>query len=403
MERSNEGRTTESLALSREALALGERFDEPRVVSYALDSIGCSRIEQGEDGWTDLERAIQIARDADAEDEAGRGYTNLYQFAVGTLRGAAYEWCYDEAMRYCEEHDLGTYGFCLRGSRAEELLFRGEWDELVALTRGALGQIASPINRLHLMIPLAAVQARRGADDRWVLLDEIRRLADGSGEPGWRAMVSSTRLEAAWLDGRTSDLEAEALEALPVAEATGDASVIASMAVLLGRIGTLPAAELDRLRVAARPREEPIALALGGDHLAAAAAWAALGHPYEEAMALLDSGQEPALRRALALLGALGAEAPAAIVRRRLRELGARSIPRGVRASTQANPFGLTAREVEVLALVGAGLANLEISDRLVISERTVEHHVAAVLAKVGVRSRVAAAREATRLGIVTA
>jgi len=83
-----------------------------------------------------------------------------------------------------------------------------------------------------------------------------------------------------------------------------------------------------------------------------------------------------------------------------MRELGMTSIPRGPRAATRAAPAGLTAREQEVLALLSEGLADREISRRLFISERTVHHHVSAVLAKVGVSSRTAAAREAARLGI---
>jgi DNA-binding NarL/FixJ family response regulator len=76
------------------------------------------------------------------------------------------------------------------------------------------------------------------------------------------------------------------------------------------------------------------------------------------------------------------------------------SIPRGPRAATRAAPAGLTPREQQVLALLSQGLPDREISRRLFISERTVHHHVSAVLAKVGVSSRTAAAREAGRLGI---
>ena len=76
------------------------------------------------------------------------------------------------------------------------------------------------------------------------------------------------------------------------------------------------------------------------------------------------------------------------------------AISRGPRRVTRAAPAGLTAREQEVLALLADGLADREISQKLFISERTVHHHVSAVLSKIGVSSRTAAAREAARLGI---
>ena len=77
-----------------------------------------------------------------------------------------------------------------------------------------------------------------------------------------------------------------------------------------------------------------------------------------------------------------------------------KAIPRGPRSATQAAPAGLTVREQEVLALLSEGLPDREISRRLFISERTVHHHVSAVLSKIGVPSRTAAAREAARTGI---
>jgi DNA-binding NarL/FixJ family response regulator len=83
-----------------------------------------------------------------------------------------------------------------------------------------------------------------------------------------------------------------------------------------------------------------------------------------------------------------------------MKELGMTSIPRGPRAATRAAPAGLTTREQEVLALLSRGLSDKEISQRLFISERTVHHHVSAVLSKIGVTSRTAAAREAARMGI---
>jgi DNA-binding CsgD family transcriptional regulator len=76
-------------------------------------------------------------------------------------------------------------------------------------------------------------------------------------------------------------------------------------------------------------------------------------------------------------------------------------VPRGPRRATLENPAGLTKRELEVLVLVASGLRDSEIAGRLVLSERTVGHHVRAVLRKLGVRNRSQASAEAVRLGLV--
>jgi DNA-binding NarL/FixJ family response regulator len=83
-----------------------------------------------------------------------------------------------------------------------------------------------------------------------------------------------------------------------------------------------------------------------------------------------------------------------------LRERGARGVPRGMRPATKANPANLTPRELEVLLLVAQGLRNAEVAGRLVLSERTVDHHVSSILRKLGVRSRAEASVEAVRLGL---
>lgn len=139
---------------------------------------------------------------------------------------------------------------------------------------------------------------------------------------------------------------------------------------------------------------------LAGHWQAAADAWKQFGMPYERALAL-SLGPEEALREALPLLEALGAVPLASIVRRRLRELGARDIPRGPNAATARNPAGLTSREMEVLALLAEGRTNAQLARQLHLSPKTVDHHVSAILEKLDARTRAEAAVNAFKLGIV--
>jgi len=156
--------------------------------------------------------------------------------------------------------------------------------------------------------------------------------------------------------------------------------------------------------VAAASRDtdaNPFLLQIAGDWPGAARRWRELGYPYEAARALGETQDADDLRTALADLTRLGASPAAAFVRRRMREIGVRTLIRGPRASTRGNPAQLTEREMQVLTLVAGGLRNAEIAERLFISAKTVDHHVSAILAKLGTRSRGDAVRVAARLGAI--
>jgi DNA-binding CsgD family transcriptional regulator len=145
----------------------------------------------------------------------------------------------------------------------------------------------------------------------------------------------------------------------------------------------------------------PYAIQARGDWRGAADAWHRAGAPYHEAAALAESPYDADLLAALAILDGLGAAPLARLVRADLRARGVRSVPRGPSSPTRRNPLGLTERQIGVLELLAEGLTNAEIARRLVVSVRTVDSHVAAVLAKLGASSRQGAVDAAVELGVL--
>jgi DNA-binding CsgD family transcriptional regulator len=253
------------------------------------------------------------------------------------------------------------------------------------------GRLASPLPAMVALTVTGRLRARRGDPDPWSLLDEALELS----RPELQRLepIAVARAEAAWLAGSRERVREETDRIAALARERDARWVIGEVALWRRRAGIEEAAPDAELPA-------PFALELRGEHEAAAAAWGALGCPYEAALALAGAGDEALLRRALEGLQALGATAAAGVISRRLRERGVANVPRGPRPATRENPAQLTGRELEVLALVADGLRNREIAERLFLSPKTVAHHVSAILRKLGARSRGEAGAHAARLGL---
>jgi len=374
-------RGDEGLELARRGVELAREHGDESLWLRCRTTLGA--IERGDAGYAELARVIEDAQRRSLPDRAGAAYAMLVQRALSEGRRDLVERYLDEAFAYCSDHSLELFRLYLLSFRARFALDRCDWVAAAEAAEQVIGIERTSISpRITALVVLALVRARRGDPGAAPLLDEAWALARPTGEPGRVAPVAAARAECAWLLG---DLEA-------VDEATAEPL---EQALRLGALGNARELASRRALAGLTAGIEPD----GRD----ARAWLDAGCDYEAALCLLDSDGEDDLREALDIFVRLDARPAAAIAARRLRLGGARGIPRGPRRVTRGNPASLTERELEVLALVAQGLRNGEIAQRLVVSRRTVDHHVSAILRKLGVRTRAQAGAEATRRGYVEA
>jgi ATP/maltotriose-dependent transcriptional regulator MalT len=374
-----------AIVLARQAQELAERFGATDVLSGALNTEAAGAAGSGRE-WTPLmHRALKIALAGGHQDQAARAYANLAGISEGRLRFADAERYLAEGIEYCDEHDITAYATFLRGEQAHVFERTGRWDEAVALAHRVLAEVGpSPVNRQCALVRLGVVRARRGESGFWQCLEEAAATADAQGEPPYQVAARLALAEAQWLVGSSAQARREAESAVGPGAACTPAER-GAVAVWLRRTGSRQSVRGDIA--------EPYRHLVDGDAAGAAALWTGLGCPYDAGLALLDSGEEALLHQAYRTFSDLGATATAQLTRRALRRLGARSIPTGPRATTQAHPLGLTRRQHDVLGLIADGHTNAQIAERLFISAKTVDHHVSAILAKLQAPDRATAAR----------
>lgn len=386
-----------TLRWGNQAIALAGELSETETLVHALNNVGSARAYVGDDqGYEDLSRSLQLARDAGLLDHAGRALANLAFTTLLAMRLDEAGRRLSAAIDFAIEHDLDSRRRYLLATRAALHARQGEWDMAEEEIRTLLRQpMLSSVTRMMALTTLGQLYARRGHSESTETLNEALVLADRTGKLLRLAPVRAARAEAALLQGDTRRAREEADAVKDLIFSRGNAWDRGEFAWLLWQAG-------DR-DIPTDGLAAPYALQIAGDFVRAADLWRALGCPYEEACALDLSDDPIHVQGAIATLERLGAKPVLANAVQRLRALGVRDVPalrRGPRATTRAHPAGLTSREVEVLALVAAGLRNAEIAEKLYLTPKTVSHHLSAIYAKLGVETRTEAARAAAKLGI---
>jgi DNA-binding CsgD family transcriptional regulator len=349
------------------AIALAERLGHEEALVHALNNVGCAEMREGSpSGREKLERSLDLALASGLEEHVARAYCNLSALAVQRREDARA--VFADGLGYCTRLDLDSWRLYMVAWRAVAELQAGDYATAAESAAEVLDHPrTSAVARIPALVALGLVRGRRGDPGAYESLDAAFELARGTGELQRLGHVAAARAELAWLTREPERVLEETELAWELALRRREAWMAGELALWRRRGGADEAAPTF---VA-----EPYALELAGRADEAAARWLALGSPYEAALATGD----------LDALGPLGARAAILRLRRR-----------GPRAATRENPAGLTAREVQVLRLVAEGLTNAEIADRLVVSRRTVDHHVSAILFKLDVPSR---ARAVAKMG----
>lgn len=387
------GRFPDVVRHCERAIAAAEATGATDDLIAALTNVGTARHVLADPAWeADLRRAFQLAVDADLHDRAAHVVSNLANCLLAHFRLPEARRWFTEALGFCERRQIDAWIQPLVAGSARLELTVGDWDAARAAldTRrwgeGCWGSQAEA----QWVLALLALRTSGGAHGD---LAGALALADVSGTHWDRVDAAVLAAEAAWLgDGDPDDAAERLRQAAADPAVRHDPWASGRVQFWIRQLG-------GRLHGAPRAATPgglpgPFAHLATGDVVAERAAWAALGCPYEAALAAAHA-PDPDTVAIAAALRALGAEAARVAVQRdwRGRGIDVRS------AGEPRHPSGLTPRQLDVLALVARGRTNAEIGETLFISEKTAGHHVSAILTQLGARNRRAAAATAFEHG----
>jgi LuxR family transcriptional regulator, maltose regulon positive regulatory protein len=420
--------TAKARQLARQAIELGRSFEAPELEMLGLGLEGRALVSDGEleEGMRRLDEATTVALQGGARLLYCVAWACCYVISacerVRDYERAA-QWC-ARVGDFCGQHDIFLLNTC-RAHYASVLSWQGKWNE-------AETQLSAAVDGLRASRPPMV-------GDALARLGELRRrqgrVADAEELFSRSETHSLTLLGRAALaldrgqPSEAAELAERYLRRYPEPGRVERGAGLEVAVRAFTRMGELERAEdaLEQLReIAARGRTRPLQAAVASAEGALAAARGdhdSARQSFEDALDILAAGDArfEAARVRLDLAAALKALGRSDQARREIetalacfQELGAdgeadrAATLLGELRKTKAAPSemagtplgNLSARELEVLGFVAIGLTNHEIASRLVLSEHTVNRHVANILRKLGLPSRAAASSLAGRYGL---
>jgi DNA-binding CsgD family transcriptional regulator/tetratricopeptide (TPR) repeat protein len=384
------GDNAETIELVDQALAAGGDEVSDRIRVRSINHKGVmAQIGRYPAGSDDLDEAARRAAESGQWFEEARALLN-YSWAASEARDLPTAIDYGErAIASAKLHELAGLESYSTALLARALELRGDWREAEDLAREELG--GSAITRMVALPIVGSIEARSGRDAAGDSLAEAWDMAVRSDEYQRMAPAAVALAEHSWIMGDRNVPVGDIKSIIERGLEIGFEYSTGALAMWLWKLGHL-----------SKPPSgvaKPYRMLMEGDATGAAEMWSALDCPYDRAIAL-SHGNDAEVIEAIQLLEVLGGTAVAAKLRRSLRDRGVR-VGRGRASETRDHVAGLTSRQAEVLSLLADGLSNVGIADRLFLSPRTVENHVAAVLSKLDVSRREEAVEKARELDLL--
>jgi DNA-binding CsgD family transcriptional regulator/tetratricopeptide (TPR) repeat protein len=390
------GQVEECIAWGEKAISLATALGDEEILAHALNNVGAVKmrdISTCQEGVRQLQDSLNISLRNSYHEHAARAYTNQGSYSIETRDYAFARQVLEAGIQYCEERDLSLWMIYMQFSTARLNLETGHWNDACRMTDNLLKSEDHPsIVKIGALYIAATIKMRKGESNVMPLLKDARNRAFDTMELQRIIPVMVAMLEYEWITGNILAEEDDIDATKSLLQRIDDPYGGNEFSYWLTKTG--------REGVVLKDIHEVYRQQNPSEAVRAARLWEELGSPYRQALALFEGGGEDKIA-AMTIMRKLGATAVCEKMKREMRNCGIKSIPRGIRKSTQANPALLTEREVGVLQLLKEGMQNKEIAARLFISAKTVDHHISSILFKLDANSRMKAVQEATQMGII--